>query len=499
MSRVTIQMRAHGDQSGDMPVQVEVFDRSLHSIRRSWVKVEDKMNLNLKPGLYGIRATVGSGVSFEQSVKVRADKPSRVEFQIDQVSPHESHEWAYITQASSAPLRTTLAAPLYEGLWLRQWQRRKGRWELVGKAGQRPKTVEWADDGVLYGLRSSLGRPHMIQIGGSHIASRMITVPAAPAVKLLIRPAPAVSEQVHPVEVVISSENWKVETLLSLMRRGDTESAGDLFTEARIAERLLYDKVDDPLAAAVGGYFLLRQGKLQQLHNWPRNLSNWFPWLPDGAVIYARQLLLMARDQHPANGAAEAQKLLLEACRRGLPVYTEGLRLLRDGLLRFRGPGRDEAGKVGEALGWLGNYLAAVDWSSPTTSFIGTGPREPVDALEPRIDRRAGPRVYVYDVPLAEALRHRLLKTGEVLSMWLQGKRQRCTLRRGGVLRLQTGKTFSSPGAMAEALTGDSSGAWGRLERDSDGRTVFEIVETLRRGVGEAPLRGPAPVGVGAG
>ena len=50
---------------------------------------------------------------------------------------------------------------------------------------------------------------------------------------------------------------------------------------------LLYAKISDPIGAALGAYALLRLGRLDKLdehEDWVRNLADWFPALPDGAV-----------------------------------------------------------------------------------------------------------------------------------------------------------------------------------------------------------------------
>ena len=90
---------------------------------------------------------------------------------------------------------------------------------------------------------------------------------------------------------------------------------------ATSAEKLLRSKMQGPLGAALGGYALLRLGDIERMHNWPDNLANWFKWLPDGAVI-AGALAARAHD-----GPAAAVRFL-EACRRGMPVFTEGISVL---------------------------------------------------------------------------------------------------------------------------------------------------------------------------
>lgn len=161
------------------------------------------------------------------------------------------------------------------------------------------------------------------------------------------------------------------------------EAAGS-FEAARVtsedalaeAELMLQEKRRNPIGAAIGGYYLLRVGALNRLHDWPNNLANWFEWLPDGAVVHAWQLL---REPDEAKNS-QARRRLVQAAERGLPVYTEGVRLLIDGLELFAYDAvahdeRDEA--VEQALQNIRRYAAAMDWNQQLTTFYGADPEKP--------------------------------------------------------------------------------------------------------------------------
>lgn len=90
---------------------------------------------------------------------------------------------------------------------------------------------------------------------------------------------------------------------------------------ASAAEQLLAGKVADPIGATMGGYALLRLGRLGQLHDWPANLAAWFQWLPDGAIV-AGELAALRGDP------ASAREHFGEAVRRGVPLFTDGLSLV---------------------------------------------------------------------------------------------------------------------------------------------------------------------------
>ena len=135
---------------------------------------------------------------------------------------------------------------------------------------------------------------------------------------------------VHELMFDLELNNKEAGAILRLMMSGDIERAKTLSGHIRFAEKLLYSKIENPSYAALGGYFLLRSNSMEQLHDWPRNLANWFEWFPDGCIIYAAQLM---RSEKPV--VEDIEYWLIEAYQRGIPLYTEGLRLLYEGFTKL--------------------------------------------------------------------------------------------------------------------------------------------------------------------
>jgi hypothetical protein len=96
----------------------------------------------------------------------------------------------------------------------------------------------------------------------------------------------------------------------------------------RESERTLSDKVESPLAAAVAGLILLKANRFDLMHDWTRNVGNWFPWLPDGIVLWTEQCRRTAR------GRPLDQKLISwfvdNLSSRGLPFTSDCLGLAAD-------------------------------------------------------------------------------------------------------------------------------------------------------------------------
>jgi hypothetical protein len=150
------------------------------------------------------------------------------------------------------------------------------------------------------------------------------------------------------------------DAIMNYLQRGDLYSAESMGEWIPSAETMLEKKMNDPHAAAVGAYLLLRLKQFDRLHNWAKNLANWFEFLPDGCVIWAWQRIFQApreRDQ--------IEKYLFKAASRGLPFYTEGLRLLIDGLEMI-----EKVPKSTTALNKVRKQSGVVLWNSPLTTSV---------------------------------------------------------------------------------------------------------------------------------
>jgi hypothetical protein len=105
---------------------------------------------------------------------------------------------------------------------------------------------------------------------------------------------------------------------------------------AERAQGMLYDKQENPIAAAAGGYALVATATAtteEPWHHWIRNLMG-FEHLPDGAIQWARLRLRIRRQDSDVAQARDALKI---AYRRGLPFYSLGVKWLTEGLEWFAG------------------------------------------------------------------------------------------------------------------------------------------------------------------
>lgn len=175
-------------------------------------------------------------------------------------------------------------------------------------------------------------------------------------------------------------DNPQIDAVARFLKGGHLREAASV---AGDAEHLLEAKMADPFGAALGGYALLRSGQLDRLHHWPRNLADWFPWLPDGAVIAGEEAAL--EGDHKL-----AIEYVCEAARRGLPVFGAGLSLLASRLREYSTAPKSAFGKNGKLVGEAGRllerllgFMPFVDFNRVSLAFRAAKIDEPAGSQAP--------------------------------------------------------------------------------------------------------------------
>ena len=149
--------------------------------------------------------------------------------------------------------------------------------------------------------------------------------------------------------IAVAMRDITIGPALAYMANGALSAAATIFENV---EKMLYMKVSNQFAAAAAAYVLVGtdvSGEPRPWYSWIDNLSSWFGWLPDGAVLLGTLQLRTARTD---SEVARARGTLLEAFSRGVPVYTLGLRWLIDGLSEFDDPQCETAAKQVRELSW---------------------------------------------------------------------------------------------------------------------------------------------------
>jgi hypothetical protein len=135
------------------------------------------------------------------------------------------------------------------------------------------------------------------------------------------------------------SDDQAFDDVFQLQGDLETVSAGQAALNVwkkRSLEGLMYNKVESPVAATIAGLILARGGEMEGLFDWPRNLMEWNPALPDAAWLWAeslRQSVKTGRESH-AQVRGEFMSALDEAIGRGAPYFALAADMAL-GLVRF--------------------------------------------------------------------------------------------------------------------------------------------------------------------
>lgn len=397
-----------GDVPGvrGLPIPLDVFDSELVRQRRTDVWVGDSTEVVLPGGRYAVRAYLPSGETITRTVHVvEGSTESSVNLSLSAQPLIESLAWTVITNPEVLHHREIIPDQL-RSIWLRLWRRNDhGRWEIDSWPTHTPVRVE---DVVQYAFefRRGGGNQQMyLQVGGPNTAWKLIALPND-QLRVVFSASELGEREGEPLHVTVASTTQQAESLQGFLRIGAIDQARVL------SEALLRDKRQNPTLAAVGAYFLLQIGDLTRLHDWTKNLANWMEWLPDGAVVYGWHLL---RQDNPDHNRAKTQ--FLTALSRGIPIYTTGLRLLRDGLMLFDDAEESQDPAVRAALKTVLQYCSAADWTSPTTTFLGADPGTPGGMRITGRPQDSRGVVFLSDLDLTDLMWKGVLRPGAALDV----------------------------------------------------------------------------------
>ncbi|CAN5652753.1 hypothetical protein BH10PSE18_BH10PSE18_47910 [soil metagenome] len=165
------------------------------------------------------------------------------------------------------------------------------------------------------------------------------------------------------------------------------EAAGR--ADSQRLKRAVGDKLQCPTAATAGVLLLARAGRIADVQDWARNLMNWFPEIPDCAVLWAESLRsAVEQGVHMPFGVAapiDEMARALQQLGHGMPFFADTLELaeslLRHVLRHLReGPARGALLAIQQRLERLfqtampsGHFIVLPGLPRPTWLDSGTG------------------------------------------------------------------------------------------------------------------------------
>ncbi len=372
-----------------VPVAVDVIDADFSPVWEGTVFVgRSKSTDSLEAGQYVVRAYMPFGKMLTKQLKITPQSPDPVRVDLyppqsmvkpmtrtsGMLSGEKEVAYAIDTSYSVVPKGyeegpTALLDDLAEHVWMRLWVQPAPdeSWRVVPWFGRKSRPF---DNLIQYTFsKRGQGYKYYLQVGGETVRWQLVALPPDRSiVKIAALPQPVETDT--PLRITISHYEQTVESLLGYMDRGAMDKAERV--SQVLAEDLLRGKYFEPIKATLGDYYLLRTNQLARRANWAENLARDITWLPDGAVIYAWHLL---KQKNP--DLAEVRRWLLAAVKRGMPIYTEGLRLLYDALVMFSQADEINQPEIEAALARVKPYAAAADWHAPTVTFPGSDPDRP--------------------------------------------------------------------------------------------------------------------------
>ncbi|MGW0821313.1 hypothetical protein [Streptomyces sp. NPDC002845] len=336
----------------------------------------------VEPGDYVVSATLPSGAVLSKDAEVREGDDTPVTLRTAP-SPYESHSWQYL-MGNIEPYATyhdESTVPVPRSRASRSGVREKGGIVPPGHAAWigDPRATSWHFTAMLtlaerhgrqpVALGIARSAPHSVPslglgdpaarlyrfgphgpvdergeptLGGPTGRRQFLVVSLAGTEYVVTLPVPwgaaqievLVNERQSPTGSALSVtvRDSRIGPALGYMARGAFDAAAAL---VRDAEELLYGKMENTLAAVAGAYVLVGSELGEQEQRWDPwldRLRGGFDWLSDGSVLWAMRHL---RRAHTEAGRRAARDALVEACDRGVPLFTLGLSRLIHGLSEF--------------------------------------------------------------------------------------------------------------------------------------------------------------------
>jgi|GEM_PF-3183017 len=363
MSRLSIRLNIGPEPQPVVPVTLTHLDRT---VQRTPITAAIPASGNLdiediRPGNYSVQALLPNGTSLRQEVEV-GEGSAYVLLDNPHQSPGEKLVNAVamrrvLNQAATINFVSTRPA---RDLFLELWRNGEDGWQPTAL----PNGVDWMSQDPTNALTARVeiypdNVQRVLKIGGPKIPVRFVMVPPYVPSQVVVfqRPAglesPKQQQQADgvalestrdPICVSVMTMNPVAEGLLSYALQGHHEAARTI--QDAVAKELMNQKFQDPVGATAGAYAMLQSGAISDVLDWLANLTDEFEALSDGLLIISalaigskipesklRQLPAMRGLRFKSESDEQVRREVIAmtclgmAYERGLPLYTEGLRL----------------------------------------------------------------------------------------------------------------------------------------------------------------------------
>ncbi len=387
-----------------LPMRVLDADGSLIAEQVASTERPARFDLSALEGPAFVRLIWPSGRSLTRRVDLKEGEDTELSFTDTDISRNEWAAWAvprlhersHLAAATASQAQgSVVSVPAleiarFDRAWLRMWVRTQGEW-----TASRPTWRHALRSPFVRQLDFELDeRCHLLQIGGGYVPWRFVALPGRGACRVLFTPNQSTDPRAEPLKIVVSSYRRDAENLLEFLSRDALRAAGALREFGPLATRMLRGKHEDPVSAAAAAYFLLRSDGWREIPmDWFANLSDQFDWLADASLVHCVAKLRSGLASPTATDLAI--DLLRKTMARGVPLFSEGMALLREAAASLGPPTGTPTDSLFEHIDRL---TTSETWSGAAFSFSGTHPDQPTPERvlgmpgRPRLARRDGPR-----------------------------------------------------------------------------------------------------------
>ncbi len=357
-------------QSSPPSIPVQVLDGDGAVLVSAAVSAARGRLIELPAGTQGpvfVRARLPSGERQTKRVELQGQERAQVELFDHSVSPHEWLAWSRPHIRIEQLPTLVMSLREFGNVWTRLWRRSEGNWMMVSITALHVMHEDYAAQFELQLEQAG----YLLQIGGDRLPWRFVALPGGGLVRVLLTPNTSEDPRADPLRVGVSRMKPDEEMLLDYLLQDRLVEAETLAEAPGVAEKLLYEKYQDPVSACIGAYFLLRVNRLGRRLEWARNLYLHTDWLADSAIIFATELL-----RSGGESIETIDRVLNTALRRGVPVYLEGMKLLNDAC-EIMALGSFRKRHAGARRKRVEELVVAGAWAGAMTGYYGRRPEEP--------------------------------------------------------------------------------------------------------------------------
>lgn len=374
MTKLALTVQPSGPGTPASKVLAQLYLRSETGSTRSHSVVLDighTTTLDVDPGHLSIQLRLPSGELLTDERVIESGHDVAMTFGLGG-SRHEWLGWQDLVSRSPARLRPSCAPPdaADEPLVDRVRLHRAGR-PALELALDRP-TVDGAARFVTHRDRDAASLT-IEDYSGDHAVIELVR--PGDRREVVAAPLPWLGESSSPVTIQLVLERCAAgprasviiqdpafSSVLAYHASGDRRAAHDFapLIEARARQAIL-EKSRNPCAGVAGVLVLRRMTDASLPAEWLDSLAD-LTAISDGAILLATHLM---ETRERRSDRSRVRHLLLEARRRGVPVFSECGRMLCSGLRRLAAASPGDA-EVADAAAWA---RAVVDASRPETMF----------------------------------------------------------------------------------------------------------------------------------